>query len=78
MYDLKEGLLTNTDFKFLKNLEISLTSLGDLAGIRGGSFLMLVGTTLFLLALFSLMIAFTLGVNFNMTFYFEEFKLLSV
>jgi len=64
------------DFKFLKNLEISLTSLGDLVEIRRGSFLMLAGTILFLLALLLLMIGFTLRVNFDMTFCLKEFKLL--
>lgn len=66
-YDLVRDLLTGADFKFLKNLEISLTSLGNLAGIGGGSFLMLTETVLFLLALFLLMMGFTLRVNFNLT-----------
>ena len=65
------------DFKFLKNLEISLTFLDNLVEIREGSFLMLVGTILFLLALLLLMIGFTLRVNFDTTFCLKEFKLLS-
>jgi len=76
-YDLTPVLLTGTCFKFLKNLEIWLTTLGNFAVIRGGSFLILTGTDLYLLALLALMMSFTLGVNFNATFCLKVAELLS-
>ena len=74
MYDLVRDLLTGATFRFLKYLEIFLTSLGHLAEIRGESFSILTGTVLFLSVLLPLITGFTLEVNFEMTFYLQEFK----
>ena len=73
-YNLVRYLLTGITFRFLKYLEISLTFLDNLAEIGKGSFSMLTGTFLFLSVLLPLITGFTLKVNFEMTFYFKEFK----
>jgi len=49
----------------LKNFEISLTSLGDLVRIGGGSLSMLTGLVVFLFPFFPLLMRFTLGVYIN-------------
>jgi len=62
------------NFKFWRIWK--LTSLGNLVRIERGSFLMLIGTVLSLLALLLLMIGFNLRVNFDTTFCLKESKLL--
>ena len=75
--DLPLVLLMGACFRFLKNLEIWLTSLDDFTRIGGGSFLILTGTNLYLLPLLLLTTGFTLGVNFDATFYLKVAELLS-
>jgi len=77
-YNLTLVLLTDACFKFLKNLEIWLTFLDNFVKIGRGSFSILAGTDLYLLVLLVLTIYFTLGVNFNATFYLKVAELLSV
>ena len=76
-YDLLPVLLTGACFIFLKNLEIWLTSLDNFTEIKGRSFLILIGTNLYLLVLLLLTMGFTLGVNFDATFCLKVIKLLS-
>ena len=77
-YNLPLVLLMSACFRFLKNLEIWLTSLSDFAEIEGGSFLILTGTNLYLLVLSLFTMGFTLGVNFDATFYLKVAELLLV
>ena len=76
-YNLLPVLLTGACFIFLKNLEIWLTFLGNFTEIEGESFLILIGTNLYLLVLLPLTMGFTLGVKFNATFYLKVVELLS-
>jgi len=69
--------LTEDAFKFLKYLEISFTSLGDLVGIESGSLLILAGTVLDLFPLFPLFIDLAFRVHLKETFYLKGFLLLS-
>ena len=62
---------------FLKNFEISLTSLGDLARMRGGSLLMLMGFSVFSLSLLLVLTRLSFGMNFDETFCLKELLFLS-
>jgi len=61
----------------LKYLEIFFTSLGDLAGIRGRSLLILTGTVLDLSSLLPLFMGLAFEVYLKETFYLKKFLLLS-
>jgi len=63
---------------FLKNFEISLTSLGNLAGMKRSSLLMLMDFSIFFLSLLLVLTGLSLGVNFDRTFCLKELLFLSV
>jgi len=61
----------------LKYFNISLTSLGNLARIGGGSLLMLTSLSVFLFSFLPVLTGFILGVNLNETFCLKELLFLS-
>jgi len=64
---------------FLKYFEISLTSLGNLAGIGGGSLLNVMGLSTFLSYMFLLLLLTSLvfGVNLAVTLHQQEYSILN-
>jgi len=76
-YDFLVFLFLFVRLFFLKNFEISLTSLGNLAEMGGGSLSILTGFSIFSLSLLLVLTGLSFEVNFDKTFCLKELLFLS-